>query len=93
MAVAADIKNTPRADSMNPINWIIEAAILDPAQTKLVNRCRRAVKMAECERADAYHHVCFDKEQLLSDVYLKIFMSLCPSFGGNGGGGRISTSE
>lgn len=89
MAVAADIKNTPRADSMNPINWIIEAAILDLAQTKLVNRCRRAVKMAECERAATYHRVCFNKEQLLSDVYLKIFMSLCPSFGETVGGGEF----
>lgn len=50
--------------------------------------------MAECERADAYHRVCFDKEQLLSDVYLKMFMSLCPSFGETvAGGGRISACE
>lgn len=39
IAVAADIKNCPNADNMNPINWIIEAAILDVPLKQSHHQC------------------------------------------------------
>lgn len=63
MAVAADIKNCPNADNMNPISWMAEAAILDVA-----------LKGSVCAAA-AYRSVCFNRERLLSGVYLKFSLS------------------
>ena len=46
MAVAAEIKNWPNPDSMSPISWIIEAAILE---TKLARTWWWSGEMAESE--------------------------------------------
>lgn len=69
--VAADIKNCPNADNMNPINWTSRAAIL----LVLLNQCRRVVKRLQLTVTEAS-----DKEKLSSDVDLHA--CLCLSVGG-----------
>ena len=83
IAVAADIKNWPNADNMNPINWIIEAAILDvplkqSSPTNVTESWNGSVW------APAYHYVRLNKERLLSDVYLKFSWVFVPVSGNSG---------
>lgn len=78
IAVAADIKNCPNADSMNPVNWIIEAAILDVPLKQSWHQCHGVMKW---QRLSSCLSLCTLQQGTgLIRCLPKIFTSLCPSF-------------
>lgn len=97
IAVAADIKNWPSADNMNPINWNIKAAISDvPLKRTLANRRPGGAKWQRVRAPPAYHSVRSDAEQLLSHVYPNFsgaFVPVSGSFGGDENFLLLATKE